>query len=71
MGLSWNRTLESGAKMGGFPNYPELHSGMNPPRGPRPFRNGPGVEKILHVPGFSNAAARQLKPLTCRQMMRG
>lgn len=55
--------------MGGFPSYPKLHSGMNPLRGPRPFRNGPGVEETLHVSGFSSAAARQLNPLTCRQMV--
>ena len=56
--------------MGGFPSYPELHSGMTPFRSPRPFRNGPGAEEALHVPGFPNAAAKQLNPLTCRQMVR-
>lgn len=56
--------------MGGFLSFPEPHSGMIPLRGPRPFRNGPGAEGALPLPGFPNAAARQLNPLTCRPMVR-
>lgn len=71
MGLSWNRTVEAGTKMGGFPSYPELHSGVGPLRGSRPFRNGPGAEQVLHAPGFPKAAAARLNPLTGRPMVRG
>ena len=56
--------------MGGFLSFPEPHSGMIPLRGPRSFRNGPGAGEVLHAPGFPNAAAGQLNPLTCRQMVR-
>lgn len=57
--------------MGGFPNYPELHYGMTPRRGPRSFRQAPGMEETLHAPRFYNAAAGQLNPRTCRPRVRG
>lgn len=57
--------------MGGFPNYPELHYGMAPRRGPRSFRQAPGMEETLHAPRFYNAAAGQLNPRTCRPRVRG
>lgn len=55
--------------MGGFLSYPELHSGVVPPRA-RSFRNGPDAGEVLHLPGFPNAAAGQLNPQTRRPMVR-
>ncbi len=56
--------------MCGFPSCPQPHSGLVPLRGPRPFRNWPGAEEALHVPGIPSAAAGRLDPLTCRPMVR-